>query len=58
MIEVDVAARRLPSRRGRDEIAARLAAWRPAVAGPDSGYARLFFTHVEGADTGAIWRIS
>jgi len=53
MIEVDVAARRLHLDVAEDEIAARLAAWRPAVAAPDSGYARLFFTHVEGADTGA-----
>ncbi|MGY6707092.1 MAG: L-arabinonate dehydratase [Rhizobiaceae bacterium] len=53
MIEVDVAARRLHLDVAADEIAARLAAWRPSVQPPASGYARLFHTHVEGADTGA-----
>lgn len=53
IIEVDVAARRLHLHVPEDEIAARLAAWHPTVEAPDSGYARLFFTHVEGADTGA-----
>lgn len=53
MIEVDVAARRLHLDVAEDEIAARLAAWRPTVEAPASGYARLFHTHVEGADTGA-----
>jgi dihydroxy-acid dehydratase len=53
MIEVDVAARRLHLDVPDAEIAARLAAWKPATEVPDSGYARLFATHVEGADTGA-----
>ena len=53
MIEVDVAARRLHLDVPDAEIAARLAAWKPANAVPDSGYARLFVTHVQGADRGA-----
>lgn len=53
MIEVDVAARRLHLDITEDEIAARLAAWRPSIEPPASGYARLFHAHVEGADTGA-----
>ncbi|NMG39343.1 dihydroxy-acid dehydratase [Chelativorans sp. ZYF759] len=53
MIEVDVAARRLHLDVAEHEIVARLAAWRPTVQAPASGYARLFHTHVEGADTGA-----
>ena len=52
-IEVDVEARRIHLDVPADEIAARLAAWRAPVAVPESGYARLFVSHVEGADTGA-----
>jgi L-arabonate dehydrase len=53
MIELDVEARRLHLDVPDDEVARRLAAWTPPVAVPASGYARLFATHVEGADTGA-----
>ncbi len=53
MIEVDVEARRLHLDVSDEEIASRLAGWSPPVAVPDSGYARLFMTHVQGADTGA-----
>ncbi len=53
MIEVDVEARRIHLDVPEGEIASRLAAWRAPVATPDSGYARLFMTHVQGADTGA-----
>ncbi|TYR30723.1 dihydroxy-acid dehydratase [Mesorhizobium microcysteis] len=53
MIELDVEARRLHLDVPDDEIMQRLAAWKPPVAVPASGYARLFATHVEGADTGA-----
>ena len=52
-IEVDVEARRLHLDVPAVEIATRLAAWAAPVATPESGYARLFMTHVEGADTGA-----
>jgi dihydroxy-acid dehydratase len=53
MIELDVAARRLHLDISDDELAARLAAWEPAVAPPASGYAKLYHDHVEGADKGA-----
>ncbi len=53
MIEVDVAARRVHLDIPDAELDARLKAWKPAVAVPASGYAHLFCTHVEGADTGA-----
>ncbi|HEY4192585.1 MAG TPA: dihydroxy-acid dehydratase, partial [Mesorhizobium sp.] len=53
MIEVDVAGRRLHLDVPEAEIAARLAAWTAPMAVPESGYARLFATHVQGADTGA-----
>ncbi|MCV0397163.1 MAG: dihydroxy-acid dehydratase [Rhizobiaceae bacterium] len=53
MIELDVEARRLHLDLGDEEIAARLAAWTPPVDVAESGYARLFMTHVQGADTGA-----
>ena len=53
MIEIDVAARRIHLDIPEDELAARLAAWRPLSAPPDSGYASMFHAHVEGADTGA-----
>lgn len=52
MIEVDVEARRLHLDISDEELERRLLAWTPACA-PESGYARLFHTHVEGADTGA-----
>ena len=53
MIEVDVPARRLHLDLPETEIEARLKAWHPNAPVPESGYARLFHTHVQGADTGA-----
>ncbi|MDZ5699623.1 L-arabinonate dehydratase [Chelativorans sp. M5D2P16] len=53
MIEIDVQARRLHLDVPEAEIAARLDEWKPSVEVPASGYARLFHTHVQGADTGA-----
>ncbi|MFC6490502.1 dihydroxy-acid dehydratase, partial [Nitratireductor sp. GCM10026969] len=53
MIEIDVPARRLHLDVPEVEIAARLEEWKPSVEVPESGYARLFHTHVQGADTGA-----
>ncbi len=53
MIELDVEARRLHLDVPEDEIARRLAAWTPSVKPPEGGYAWLFHTHVQGADTGA-----
>jgi len=52
-IELDVEARRLHLDIPEDELAARLAAWKPAVEPPASGYARLYHDHVQGADKGA-----
>jgi L-arabonate dehydrase len=52
MIEVDVEARRVHLDVPEAEIAARLAAWKPAGETPDGGYARLYVSHVQGADTG------
>lgn len=53
MIELDVPNRRLHLDVPEAEIAARLAAWRNPVETPRGGYAQLFHTHVQGADTGA-----
>ncbi|WP_157016425.1 L-arabinonate dehydratase [Mesorhizobium xinjiangense] len=53
MIEIDVPGRRLHLDISGAELERRLAAWAPAVETPESGYARLFHTHVQGADTGA-----
>jgi dihydroxy-acid dehydratase len=53
MIEIDVPNRRLHVDLTDDELAARLAAWRPRHERYESGYASLHQTHVEGADTGA-----
>ncbi|MGF1563299.1 MAG: L-arabinonate dehydratase [Geminicoccaceae bacterium] len=53
MIELDVPSRRLQLDVPEDEIARRLSAHEQAVRRPESGYARLFHDHVEGADTGA-----
>ncbi len=53
MIELDVPNRRLHLDVPEAEIAARLADWVPPVVAPEGGYARLFHTHVQGADTGA-----
>ncbi len=53
MIEIDVANRRVHLDIPDEELQRRLAAWRPPVEPPASGYARMFHEHVEGADTGA-----
>jgi L-arabonate dehydrase len=53
MIEVDVEERRLHLHVSEHIIEARLMAWTPPVNAAEGGYARLFITHVEGADTGA-----
>lgn len=53
MIEIDVDARRLHLDISDAELAARLADWVSNIDTPKSGYAHLFVTHVEGADTGA-----
>ncbi|MFP5480913.1 MAG: L-arabinonate dehydratase [Alphaproteobacteria bacterium] len=52
-IELDVANRRLHLDIPDAELAARLAAWKPAVEPPASGYAKLYHDHVQGADKGA-----
>jgi len=53
MIELDVENRRIHLDVPQPEIEARLAAWQPPTDGPQSGYAKLFFDHVEGAEIGA-----
>lgn len=53
MIELDVANRRLHLDISDAELQARLAAWKPPVEPPSSGYAKLYHDHVEGADKGA-----
>ncbi|NDV98808.1 L-arabinonate dehydratase [Salipiger sp. PrR002] len=53
MIELDVESRRLHLDIPDEELAARLAAWKPTHDLPGSGYAWLHQSHVEGADTGA-----
>jgi L-arabonate dehydrase len=53
IIELDVPARSLHLRVSDEEIESRLAQWKPVVEQPGGGYARLFYTHVQGADTGA-----
>ena len=57
MIELDVPNRRLHLDVPEEEIERRLAAWTPTVDAPENGYARLFHTHVQGADTGADFDI-
>ena len=52
-IELDVANRRLHLDISDEELAARLAAWKPPVEPPASGYAKLYHDHVQGADKGA-----
>ncbi|MNL58159.1 L-arabonate dehydratase [compost metagenome] len=52
-IEIDVENRRVHLDISDEEMQHRLAAWRPSVEPPASGYARMFHDHVEGADTGA-----
>ena len=53
MIEVDVAARRIHLDIPDDELLRRLGDWTAREEAPQSGYAKLFHDHVEGADTGA-----
>ena len=53
MIELDVPGRRLHLDVPAEEIARRLAEWRPSHEQPGSGYAWLHQQHVGGADTGA-----
>lgn len=53
IIDLDVPNRRLHLDVPEAEIQRRLAAWTPPVEAPESGYARLFHIHVQGADTGA-----
>lgn len=53
MIEVDVKGRRLHLDISDEELERRLAEWKPTVETPEGGYAHLFHTHVQGADTGA-----
>ena len=52
-IELDVPNRRLHLDISDAELAARLAKWTPPATAPDSGYALMHHTHVQGADTGA-----
>ncbi|MFN3281746.1 MAG: dihydroxy-acid dehydratase, partial [Tabrizicola sp.] len=53
MIELDVENRRLHLDIPDEELKARLAAWKPPVEPPASGYAKLYHDHVQGADKGA-----
>ena len=53
MIELDVPNRRVHLDISEEELAARLADWKPAHDQYESGYGWLHQQHVEGADTGA-----
>ena len=53
MIELDVAARSIRIDISDEELATRLAGWKPVATKPVSGYAWLHHTHTGGADTGA-----
>lgn len=53
MIEIDVPARSIRLDISDAELSARLAAWRATTEAPEGGYAQLFHTHVQQADTGA-----
>lgn len=53
VIELDVPNRRLHLEVSNEELRLRLEAWKPSHVVPESGYARLFHDHVQGADTGA-----
>ncbi|MEO9862866.1 MAG: L-arabinonate dehydratase [Yoonia sp.] len=52
-IELDVEGRTLHLDISDDELASRLAAWKPSVPAPNGGYAQLYHDKVMGADTGA-----
>lgn len=53
MIELDVPNRHLHLDISEEELARRLAEWKPNHELPESGYAWLHQQHVQGADTGA-----
>jgi len=53
MIEVDVGARSIHLDVSDEEIAARLAGYKPSIENHESGYPWLHQKYVEGADTGA-----
>lgn len=53
MIELDVTERRLHLDISDVELQQRLDRWTPTHELPESGYAKLFQDHVEGAETGA-----
>ncbi|MDZ4136041.1 MAG: IlvD/Edd family dehydratase, partial [Paracoccaceae bacterium] len=53
MIDLDVPARRIHLDISEAELAARLAAWTPAIAAPNGGYAQLYHDRVMGPETGA-----
>jgi L-arabonate dehydrase len=53
MIELDVEKRRLHVDISDEEMATRLANWKSHLEPPKSGYIKLFYDHVQGADTGA-----
>ena len=53
MISIDVPNRSLTLEISDEELAARLAEWKPTHQRPESGYAWLHQAHVQGADTGA-----
>jgi L-arabonate dehydrase len=52
MIELDVQGRRLHLDVSDEELSRRRAAWQPATAGHDRGYANLYVEHVNQADVG------
>jgi dihydroxy-acid dehydratase len=52
-IEIDVGARRIHLEVSDEELARRLAEWKPSVPVPDGGYAKLFHESVQQAHTGA-----
>ncbi len=53
LIEVDIHKRRLHLDITDEELQSRMASWKQATAKPASGYASLYYDHVQGADTGA-----
>ena len=53
LIELDVKGRRLHLHVSDDELARRKAAWKPAPARYQRGYAKLFVDHVTQANEGA-----
>ncbi len=52
-IEIDVPKQKLHLDIPDDELQRRLNAWTSKIKAPQSGYAKLFHDHVQGADTGA-----